>query len=270
MTEMSSYPVTSSKVTTLWDLFEKAAKAQYGNSIKVIKTKWATQKLDNMEFTMTIETFDKEPKEASRTIVDINMKEYTNRCEKEVDETLVRLKRSSSRSTEDGYQFSSTKGVNWGIGGNIGAQVMGAMAGGNVGISANYGRQKSETHQTSQTMGSDFTSSYEQEEKIRVPPMSRVIAKITTYSMKYERGYTLRLSIPSTVRFPVVYKTRCQQSFCGAKSGHITAARLLQSLPDYREKEAKVSFIQTGTLSWMGEGSSIDKTVEPVEATYIQ
>ena len=138
---MTSYTVTHN---TAWGLFERAAKAKYGRSIKVVKTKWAKEKLDNLAFEISIVRADKEPKEANRIITDINMKEYTNRSQKEVDETLVTVNKASSKSTEDRYQYTTTKGTNWGIGGNIGAQVMGAaMAGGSVGISANYGKSKS-------------------------------------------------------------------------------------------------------------------------------
>ena len=85
--------------------------------------------------------------------------------------------------------------------------------------------------------------------------MSHVKAKITTYSMKYEQGYVVKFSLPSSLRISVAYKTQCQQMLCGFNNRYITAAELCASLP---------SFLQPGTLSWIGEGSTIDKQVEPL------
>ena len=100
--------------------------------------------------------------------------------------------------------------------------------------------------------------------------MTRVKAKITSYSMKYEQGYSVKFSISSSFSLPVIYKTQCNQQLCGSKSGRISAAELLKSQPDFRDEDGKVSFTGQGTLSWIGEGSSIDKIVEPIEATYLQ
>ena len=143
--EMTSYsPTGSSSQTatteqvTFWDLFERAAKSQYGDNIRVIKTPWAQTKLGNLNFELSVVSMDEEPKETRRTIVDINMKEYINRWQKEVDETIVQVHKLTSKSQGNRYSFSTTKGVNWGIGGNIGAKVIGlAMGEAGVGISAN-------------------------------------------------------------------------------------------------------------------------------------
>ncbi len=196
--EMSSYsPSVAATKTSWWELFENAAKRQYGASIKVVKTSWATSKLNDLNFEISVVSADPKPIEARRTIIDINMKEYTNRCEKEVDETMVKVTKTSSKSTGSRYNFSTTKGVDWGIGGNIGAQVMGlAMVGGSASVSGNYGKHKSTTNEKEETQNDMFGFSYEQQEKIMVPPMSHVKAKITTYSMKYEQGYTIKFSLP--------------------------------------------------------------------------
>ena len=75
------------------------------------------------------------------------MREYTNHGQKEIDETLIKVHKSSSRSQGNCYNFSTTKGVNWGIGGNIGAKVMALdMPGIDGSISANYGKTNKSTH----------------------------------------------------------------------------------------------------------------------------
>ena len=245
--EMASRSNTNK--TTMWELFEQTAKDQYGEDIKVVKTIWAQEQLDNLEFDITLEDVDEEPKEARRTIMDINMKEYKNTGE-ECDESVVRVEKSTSKSKESRYNFSTTTGVDWGVGGNIGAQIMGvAMAGGSFGVKADYHKHKSETAGKSETTGSNFTFGYTQEEKIKVPPMTKIKAKITTYSMKYEQRYTLRLSLPTDLTIPLLYKTKCQALLCGSKSTRISAEQLLYGLRGYRKEDDKVSFLQDGTLS---------------------
>lgn len=118
--EMSSYsPADSSfqqvkaEEVTFWTLFERAAKAQYGANIRVIKIPQTTNLLDNLNFQLSVASVDIEPKETGRTIMDINMKEYTNNGQKEVDETVVKVHKSTSRSQGNRFSFSTTKGVNW-------------------------------------------------------------------------------------------------------------------------------------------------------------
>ena len=165
--EMNSYSPANSSLqhakadqVTFWELFERAAKAQYGANVRVIKTPWTTSLLDNLNFELSVASVDSEPQETRQTIVDINMKEYTNNGQKEVDETMMKVQKSTSRSQGNRFSFSTTKGVNWGIGGNIGAQVMGlAMGGGSVGVNANYGRQKSTIAGSEQLADTSFSFS---------------------------------------------------------------------------------------------------------------
>lgn len=263
--EMSEGSSTS-ELISWWDLLEQAAKAHYGNSIKLIKTTWTLNKLGNMErdFEISFVSSDEEPKETRRTILDINMKEYTNNS-KEVDQTVVKVVKTLSKSSGSRYQYAATKGVDWGISSNIGGKVMIlAMAGGSTSFGGNYGRQKHSSSEEEMSQIKMLQFSYEQEERISVPPMTRVKAKITTYSMKYEQGFALKFSIPASYRIPVTYKTRCQQTFCGVTIRYLSVTDLLQTLPGYCVEKDTASFIEPGNLSWVGEGSSIDKVIEPL------
>ena len=274
--EMSSYSPSASSSTnkaksdqvTFWTLLERAAKAQYGATIRVLKIPRTTDSLDkDLNFELSVVSADSEPKEARRTIVDINMKEYTNNGVKAVDETMVKVEKSTSTSQGNRFSFSTTKGVDWGIGGNIGATVMGlAMAGGSVGLNANYSKHKATTTGNETSADKTLSFRYSQEEKISVSPGTRVKARITTYSMKYEQQYTLKFSIDSSVNIPIAYKTRCQQTFFGRRTGFVNVTRLLNSLPNYCIEDGKVAFTQDGTLSWIGEGCCVDKSEESLSS----
>ena len=120
--------------------------------------------------------------------------------------------------------------------------------------------------------GDDFHFDYEQEEKVTVPPMSHVRAKITTYLMKTNQGYTLKFSLPSNLYLFVIYKTRCQRlcryllCCCCRKPKRdlISAAEFCASMPNFREEGGMVSFTQEGTLSWVTKRYTIDKQVQPL------
>ena len=268
-TEMASRSKTRSKDKdqrlTMWEVFERAAKAKYGNRIKVVKAPWATKQVNNLEFEVEVVDQDPEPIEKTRITADINMKEYINRSDKDADETIVRISKKKSKSQGNRYRFSSTKGVNWGVGGNIGAQVMGlATVGGSASFGGNYGKSKSTTTENEETEALTSEFCYEQEEKIVVPARSKVCAKITSYVMKYEQGYKLKLSLPKSLSLNVLYKNRFHQLCCCSTLGKITAANLLDGLQGCSEEDDTVSITQDGTLSWIGEGSKIDKVVEPL------
>ena len=141
-----------------------------------------------------------------------------------------------------------------------------ATVGGSIGVSAKYNKSESMTteNELSNQVGVSF--SYNQEEKMSVLPGKHVKAKITTYSMKYEINYTLKLSVKKHTSIPVSFKTRCQRflpDVCRS-TGFVLVSDMISSLPDYvqEDEDGMSSFTQGGTLSWVGEGCTVDKTEE--------
>ena len=92
--------------------------------------------------------------------------------------------------------------------------------------------------------------------------MCPVKAKITTYT---EQGYTLKFSLPSSYTLSVAFKIACQRLFSRFNIRTVTAAEFCSTLPGFRHEDEKICFIQQGTLSWVGEGSTIDKKVLPLQ-----
>ena len=74
----------SDKVT-YWELYERAAKQRFGQNIRVVKTKYYEDKVNNIDFQITVIDKEENPKEKTRTIVDVNMKEYVNTGQTESD-----------------------------------------------------------------------------------------------------------------------------------------------------------------------------------------
>ncbi len=269
MATYSPRPKKDHDMFTFWQLFEQAAKQRYGQNIRVVKTDFCETKVNNINFQLSVVAKDPKPVEKTRTIVDINMKEYVNHGKVAQDESIVQVNKKSSKSEGDRYTFSSTKGINFGFAGNLGAQVMGAsVAGGSVGISGHYDKSKSTTEGTEKSSTKGFEYSYNQEEKIVVPPRTHVKATITTYRMKYEMNYTVKLSVDRNAFLQMVYKTTCQHLCFGVwrSSGYVNIRDMFSTLPNYNpeDEDDTASFTQDGTLSWVGEGCSVEKCEEPL------
>ena len=64
------------------------------------------------------------PSEKTRTIIDVNMKEYVNHGKVVQDESIVQINKKPFKTEGDRYSFSTTKGINFGVGGHFEAQVM--------------------------------------------------------------------------------------------------------------------------------------------------
>ncbi len=255
-TELTTF-AGQSQTATFWDLYVSAAKFMYGDNIVVLRKPWVLDILDNISFAIYVESTGQQVIEKTRTVVDITTKEYTNRSYQEVDETLLRVKKNRFSSKESQYQFRPLNGVNWGMGGNIGAKVMGLSMSGGYSVVGGYNTHKSSSH----AFEADFNFSYEQEERIKVPPLSHMKATMTSYIIKYEQEYTLRFCIPSAYEFPVMYKNICNQMFCSNTTGNVTASQLLLTLPHFKDEYGMASFVQQGFLSWMGEGIKVDKNM---------
>ena len=255
-TEMSSFSSSNNQSMTLWDLYERAAKLMYGDDIVVLKTPGILHILREMCFTLSVESADRQVTERTRTVVDITHKEYTNRSDKEVDETIVKAHKRFA-GTGNQCSFRPQNGVNWGIQGDIGAKVRGlSMSGGCVIVGG------VESHVWEEEIQGNFVYDYDHEEKIKIPPQTKVKVVVTTSAIKYEQNYTLRFSIPSNFALSVKYKSYCNRLCCGTTDGCVTAAQIFHTLPTYHEQNGMSIFYQQGTLCWMGEAKNIEKNLE--------
>ena len=270
---------------TLWDLAKSAAQAKYGTNIDELKTPSSRKKLYALQFDICIVSADPEPVEVKRMAVDIITKEYINRGQNEIDKTVVIAERTNPDWARIRYHFTR-KGVICGIGGDIGPQVRRlAVTGGTtrikiadnveselIGRLAILGGMPATVLETEK----NFLFNYKNEENITVPPMSRVKAKIVSHSVTHWQGFVIKFMIPSSVSVPVDYRihhrTGLSSVLCASlpcslsyETASVGTAQLFRDLPDYREENGVVSFVQHGVLSWIGEGSIVEKQVEPLE-----
>ena len=263
--EMSSTALPSTPLN-LWSLYNGAVKAKYGDSIQLINTQQAKDRLNNLDFEISIVSADPCPVETRKAIIDFATKEFNNCC-KEADESVIHVTKSNAKWIGSRYHFFTTRKGHYGIGGNIGPHVIHlAITGGSTTIGVRDSRVDNIiTTREEQSFGFN----YAHKEKIVVPPMTQVRAKVISHSVNYEQGYTILFSLPAHVWIPVTYRTSFQQmiaSCCGGcfNTGSVNAAQIFRSLPEYRNENGIVSFVQRGILSWIGEGCTIEKEEEPL------
>lgn len=183
----------------------------------------------------------------------------------EADESSVNISKSSGSERSTTADWTSTTGVEFGASANIGASVMGLAAmvpvGGNIGFGGSISKQKTDSKHFGKSSCDTFTISYTQDEKISVPPCTKVTATITTYSVTHRMEYEVEFGCEAYNFIPVRYQTSLQSCFGGlcSKSGYITAAELLNSLPGFRRADGLVFFKQEGALSWVGGRAKVEK-----------
>ena len=113
---------------------------------------------------------------------------------------------------------------------------------------------------------------YKKQEKVVVPPHSKVTVIITSYAIRYSFNYTLQLSALATDGISIQFRTPFQDYLAGCcagcckSMGFITARELLTAmqLPGYSEGSGWVYFIQDGVLSWVGDAVEVQKKEQPL------
>ena len=251
-------------LVTFWDLYERAARAKYGDNILIFRNSSYEKMVNDIPFRMSIIEKERVPREATRTIVDITTKEYTNNGV-EKDETVLKITKQSLKHTENTYSFSSTRGVDVGFGDRIGTTLMNMSI---AGVSTIYTRNKSKTTGFEIPGQQGFAVSYEREEKIIIPPGKRVTVKVISYRVKYMMNYTLKFTVNTFSSVPLKYQSGCQQGCLGNchSKGSVLPRDMISTLPNYCTEDEHPSFTQSGTLFWFGEASSVEKVEEPLNS----
>lgn len=254
---------------SLMDLYTLAVQEKFGHEIRIIVTPETTKELNKLDFELFVLSGEKKAREDRRTVVDVVQKEYINRSKTKEDETYLIGNKEDPRPEDTRYEFSAKFLNNF--------EDIRDYLGGLVIELARKGERLSIKHHQDRieklaATKRDITNSYEQKEKIPIPPRSRVKAVSTTYEVKYKQDYELEVSTDADAKIPVKYFTRCvlclcccMPCTCPKSTGYITAAELLQSLPDFQNRNGRASFVEKGTLSYMGALTKLDKEPYPIE-----
>ena len=205
----------------------------------------------------------REPEEISKNTVDVNEKIYYNH-EGGEDVTTVKIVNSVQNSEGHNYQETTTKGVQWGVSANVGLQFglpqVGGSGGGSVG--ANFQRQTQTTLVKEEKKENKVELQSHHEETIKIPSGKKVVAKLTSYRVRYKLNYTMEYKISKSAYVRVRVNT-CGLGIC-TNLMPLTASQLMQSLPGYREDEEFVYMTQEGELRWIADRMEVTKTIMDV------
>ena len=255
---------------TWWDRLMNAARIQFGPDIQLQSASATRNELTQFVDDLLLKVLhsDPEPTMIRSTIIDITYKEFVNLGERENDESIIRVGKNAPIAIGTRYHFIMTGNtIQFDSKYNFGAQIVAlSMTGGYLSVGGTYSSIKDQAYNQA------LTFNYHQEEKVIVPPKTKVKAKIVTSTKKHQQHYTLEFSTPRSRCVRVTYLTRAQQqlnvcSCCQPSVGYVYAADLMRNLPNFKDSNGYCSFTQDGTLTWIGEACSVEKSEQPVAST---
>ena len=259
----------STGLVTWWDRLVNAARIRFGPDIELQSTVIVQNALACFveDLLFTVAHSDPEPLVARPTIIDVTFKEFINLGERENDESIIRVGKNLPITIGTRYHFTTTEGVQFDHKYNFGAQIIAlSMTGGYLSVGGGYTSIKDQAYNQA------LMFNYHQEEKVIIPPRTKVKAKIVTSTRKYQQNYTLQFSTPRSRFIRVSYLTSTQQQLnlcccCQPTVGYIYAADIMCTLPNFKDSDGYCSFTQDGTLTWIGEACSVEKSEQPVSNT---
>ena len=269
---------TANRVVTVRQLLEQAVKIKYGRRIRLLSTPATDAELERFwsNLRISIRPVDTEPKEVGRSIVDITTKDYIN-SGSEKDESTIEISKPTGIAKGGSAEWYVKNGLSWSVNSNVGSNIMRLAAmvpvSGTVGAVGLITKQRLEEDSIGHTLGADsLMFQYKKQEKVVVPPHSKVTVSVTSYAIRYSFNYTLQLSALATDAISIQFRTPFQDILAGCctgcckSTGYITARELLTAmqLPGYSEGSGWVHFTQDGVLSWVGDAVEVQKKEQPL------
>ena len=252
---------------TWWDRLMNAARIRFGPDIQLQSPAVTHNELTRFvdDLLLKVVHSDPEPSMVRSAIIDITHKEFVNLGERENDESIIRVGKNAPIAIGTRYHFIMTgSNIRFDNKYNLGAQIVTlSMTGGYLSVGGTYSSIKDQAYNQA------LMFNYNQEEKVIVPPKTKVKAKIVTSTRKYQQNHTLEFSTPRSRCVRITYLTRVQEQLnicpcCSPNVGYIYAADLMRNLPNFKDSDGYCSFTQDGTLTWISEACSVEKSEQPV------
>ena len=194
--------------------------------------------VDDLQFEILDSGTKKDPGITQPCILDISYKKFCNNQGDSEDNSIVRITKNTSLAVGPRYQFFPKNGVHFDHKYDLGFQIF------SISMTGGFLRVGDSTLEKAQKYNDELRLQYGQEEKIAVPQGSKIIAKITTSSKKYELQYSLRffgMNKKKTIKVCIVEP--CQKIFCCVfencccfcckpRVEYLSAADLLHNMPN--------------------------------------
>ena len=210
-------------------------------------------------------TCSPEPMQIQPCMVDSITNEFRNVGGTHQLESIVKAGKNETIAAGTRYHFKITdgQGVNFGHNYELGVHIVSInMTGGRMRIRDNYNTL------WDQKYNEDLMFRYKHEEKLTIPPMTAVVATVTTSTKIMEQEYTLEFHIKRNRKIWLKYFTpfqrmcRCLVTCCccceGYSLGTLNAEDILKTLPDFRAEGKYCYFTLNGKLMWIIEDGKIE------------
>ena len=197
--------------------------------------------VDDLQFEVVDSGTKKDPNITQPCILDISYKKFCNNQGDSDHNSIVQVTKNTSLAVGPRYQFFPKNGVHFDHKYDMGSQIF------SISMTGGFLRVGDCTLEKEQKYNDELRLQYGQEENIAVPQGSKIIAKITTSSMKYELEYTLRFfgtNKKKTIKVCIVRP--CQKKYlccifenclcccfcCKPRIEYLSAADLLHNMPN--------------------------------------
>ena len=135
-----------------------------------------------------------------------------------------------------------------------------------AGIGGSYSKTDSKTKTFRDETSESLTKGYQINDVLKVPPKTKVKARVTTWAVTYESETLTEITIDAKAFVNVYYRTWFSRRFTGGvqiKSVKITAKELFRHELDYKCEDDLVTFKRKGVISHIGEEVDILKERAP-------
>ena len=253
-----------------WDRLINAARIRFGPDIELQSAAVTQNELSHFinDLLLKVVHSDPEPTMVRSSIIDVTYKEFVNLGERANDESIIRIGKNAPIAIGTRYHFIMTgSNLQFDNKYNFGAQIVTlSMTGGYLSVGGTYSSIKDQAYNQA------LMFNYNQEEKVTIPPKTKVNAKIVTSTRKFQQNYTLEFSTPRSRCIRVTYLTSAQRQLnlcfcCQPSVGYIYAADIMRNLPNFKDSNGYCSFTQDGALTWISEACSVEKSEQPVSNT---
>ena len=210
-----------------------------------------------------------DPDEKGRAIVDISWKTHTNLAKKTDHDS------EADADWFDGFEITSKKGMteekskSYHI--QLSSPQLKELSGDknpNSSASALFNvvgsAKRSQDPETSEER--NLSQEYQVIDSFKVPPQTRVKAKITTSVITYEAKFEAEYTTDASIGIPVRYRTWFSRCLGGlwTSNGILTAKDLFKGEKDYKCRDGKVTFKTSGTVSFLAEDVKIVKEKDQI------
>ena len=170
----------------------------------------------------------------------------------------------SVRSYQLQLSSSTTKGANFNLK-LTGAGFFNAITPSGS-LSGSYSQTKSKSETKNESTTESFAQRYVLLDTLKVPPKTKVNARITTWAVTYESKTLTEVKVDAKAFLRIRYRTKLSRSTFGGifvDRVKISAKELFRYELDYKCEDDVVTFKRWGTISHLGEEVQIIKQRDP-------